>query len=453
MLLRDGREQPLIPRYFDLLVDLIEHRHEAVHRRDIFDRVWSDVVVSDSALSQAVRTLRRTLGDDSREPQFIRTVARHGYQFVFADVQEEEDAGPRPTPVAAGASPAAADLPSDGPPPAVADPFEALLERLCEGSVPIDAEERVDAAERLHALGTAEALSRLGTRPGHARARALLRETRWVVPGAADVPLLGVPGGGAAVFDVVRLRLSRAARSVTARWLSALAGGALAGLAAGVVGGLTLAAAPGSKAPLAVAPVLGAIGLASGALGGAGVGAGLSAAEALARSHRVLALLAGGAIGGGLIGTVTAWLAGWSLTALVGLTVPVGGGIAGLALGAAAGLGYGWATRTMADGLAAPRGATRLRVCAVTALAVACGALAVAAAGRPLVGGTIHAIAQASAGSQVALTPLAHLIGEPDVGRVTGAIISFAEGGVFGLGLACGLTRRPASGRARSPRS
>src|SRR5205085_4113329 len=91
LLLRDGREQPLIPRYFDLLVFLVEHRHEAVHRRDIFDRVWSDVIVSDSALSQAIRTIRRTLGDDSRDPRFIRTVSRHGYRFVFPHVLEEED--------------------------------------------------------------------------------------------------------------------------------------------------------------------------------------------------------------------------------------------------------------------------------------------------------------------------------------------------------------------------
>ena len=55
LLLREGREAPLIPRYFDLLVLLVERRHEAVHRRDIFDRVWTDVIVSDSALSQAIR--------------------------------------------------------------------------------------------------------------------------------------------------------------------------------------------------------------------------------------------------------------------------------------------------------------------------------------------------------------------------------------------------------------
>ena len=93
VLTRNGREQPLIPRYFDLLVFLVERRSEAVHRRDIFDRIWSDVIVSDSALSQAIRTIRRVLGDDSREPRFVRTVSRHGYRFVFADVVEEDDEG------------------------------------------------------------------------------------------------------------------------------------------------------------------------------------------------------------------------------------------------------------------------------------------------------------------------------------------------------------------------
>ncbi|HEY6548962.1 MAG TPA: DNA-binding response regulator, partial [Vicinamibacteria bacterium] len=42
-LLRGPLELRLIPRYFDLLQLLVERRHEAVHRHDIFDRVWSDV--------------------------------------------------------------------------------------------------------------------------------------------------------------------------------------------------------------------------------------------------------------------------------------------------------------------------------------------------------------------------------------------------------------------------
>ena len=78
LLLRDGSEVRLIPRYFDLLRLLIERREAAVHRQEIFDRVWPDVIVSDGALSQGIRTLRRALDDDPREPVFIRTVSRHG---------------------------------------------------------------------------------------------------------------------------------------------------------------------------------------------------------------------------------------------------------------------------------------------------------------------------------------------------------------------------------------
>ena len=38
LLLSGDREIRLIPRYLDLLIFLVEHRHEAVHRRDIFER-------------------------------------------------------------------------------------------------------------------------------------------------------------------------------------------------------------------------------------------------------------------------------------------------------------------------------------------------------------------------------------------------------------------------------
>ena len=93
-LVRDGRELPLIPRCFDLLVLLVERRNEALSRNDILDAVWSDVAVTDGALSQAVRVLRRALGDDPRDPTFIRTVPRHGYRFVCDVVEEPDDAPP-----------------------------------------------------------------------------------------------------------------------------------------------------------------------------------------------------------------------------------------------------------------------------------------------------------------------------------------------------------------------
>ena len=444
LLMRGGVEQPLIPRYFDLLVFLVERRGDAVHRRDIFDAVWTDVVVSDSALSQAIRTIRRVLDDDSREPRFVRTVSRHGYQFVFADVLEEDDGadwqGAAPQP----AMPAAGLLPVEGTQnePAI-DPFAPLLERIARPAVtPADEEDQRDAAERLHALGTADALKRLNTAGNHAFARALLRDTRWDTPQAGPVPILGTPGAAAAAWHLVRLRLRRATGMVAARWASASGGGAVAGAAGGCIGGLLLVAAPGHSSPLAVVPVLATIGTICGGIAGAGIGAGLAVAESVLRSWRTAGTVASGAIGGGLVGLGIQLLGGWTLEILEGVSLPVGGGFEGLVIGGSAALGYALATRSSVGGVPAPRGRARWRVALSTAVTCALGALAVSLAGRPLVGGTLHAIAHSSVDGPGLLGPLGRLIGEPGFGPVTAALIALGEGLTFGLGLALGLTRR-----------
>ena len=441
-LVRGGRELPLIPRYFDLLVFLVERRHDAVHRREIFDRVWSEVVVSDSALSQAVRTLRRTLDDDSREPRFIRTVSRHGYQFVYPDVVvDEDDEG-----VVRAADRTADDARLPVASEAGGDPFEPLLARIARAPASeADEEDAREAAELLHGLGTAEALRRLDTRPGHANARALLRDTRWDVAGAGRVPFLGQPGALAAAAALVRLRLGRAARAAAARWLGASAGAAAAGICAGAFGGVLLVSAPGSGARLEIVGVLAFLGGLSGAIAGAGVGAGLTFGEATARSQRVLVVSACGACGGGAVGYAAQWLGRSALETLAGVDASIGGGIEGVVLGALSGIGYAAATPRTEGGLAAPRGAHRVEAAAITAAASALGGIVLAISGRPLVGGTIHALAQTSGGAHTLLTPLARLVGEPDFGPLTRALIAAGEAGVFGAGLAAGLTRSPRS--------
>jgi len=441
-LLRQGREVPLIPRYFDLLVLLLERRHEAVHRRDIFDRVWSDVVVSDGALSQAIRNLRRALGDDSREPVFIRTVSRHGYRFTYADVVEAPD-GDAPADVA----PAPAPIPVPPPASPLDDPFEAALAKLvAPGPLENDDESdtRREATEALHGLGTAEALGRLGQRAGHVRARALLRDTRWEVPGAGAVPLMGAPGGLRAGLLVAGLRLRRALRVAGLRFSAAAGGGALAGIVAGLLGGLLLYAAPGSSTPFTIVVALALIGAIVGGLGAAGVGAGLAAAEALARSWRGPALIALGALGGGAVGGLAGLVGRWTLEGLFGHVLPpVGGALEGLGLGAAAGLGYALATPRPEGGMAAPRGIDRLRVALVTGLACAFAAVVMTALGADFAGVSLNAVARSFHGSQVQLAPLARLLGEPEIGDLTRGVLAAWEGMFFGAGLAWGLTRRP----------
>ena len=350
-------------------------------------------------------------------------------------VEEDDDGAWRPA--------ASGDPPTPEALAASSDPYEVLLERLTSlATTSAEEDQRREAAELLHALDTSEALRRLGTRPRHAAARAVLRDTRWETPGAGPVPILGEPSPFATASALVALRARRAARIAAARWAGASVGAGVAGAVGGAAGGLLLAMAPASRAPLAVVPVLALIGGVCGAAGGAGVGAGLSVAESTVRSRRTLALLCGGALGGGLIGMAAQWLSRWSLATLVGLQVHVGGGLDGLVIGAAAGFGYAVATGSALGGLAAPRGRRRLLTAGASGLSCGVAALALTLAGRPLVGGTVHAIAEAAQSSQMLLTPLARLIGEPDFGPVSAALIGTGEGALFGAGLALGLTRR-----------
>jgi DNA-binding winged helix-turn-helix (wHTH) protein len=380
LLVRNGQQLPLIPRYLDLLIFLVERRRDAVHRREIFDRVWSDVIVSDSALSQAIRTLRRTLGDDAREHRFIRTVSRHGYQFTFPDVIEEADE-------------------------------DATVPGSLRGS-----EVETDS-------------------PAGARSA-----NRDVSSEARSANQDGSFGTRSAKTEQTRQKVGASLAALWTGATRACAGSALAGSAAGIAGGLALAASPDSTAPLAVVPVLVLVGAGAGAAGGLGVGAGLAVAESSSRLRNAIGITIGAAAGGAAVGLAVQWLTRWSLAAVVGLTLPVGGGIEGLVIGAAAGVGYSIARR--------PGRAARSRVlrAAVVAAFCAAGALALARTGRPLVGGTLHVIARDARGSQISLAPLGRLIGEPGFGPVSQALIAACEGGMFGFGVGMALLRRRSHG-------
>jgi DNA-binding winged helix-turn-helix (wHTH) protein len=432
---KDGRDVPLIPRYFDLLVLLVEQRQRAVHRQEIFDRVWADVVVSDGALTQAIRTIRRVLDDDPRDVRFIRTVSRHGYQFVWSEVTTSEEVAAAPERSTGTREHGVASSP---------DQFEPLLAVLLGEGQPTD-DERHDAAVRLHELGTDEALRRLDGRPGHEEARAILRDARWDAPSAGPVPLVGPEGWLRAAADVVALRARNAARLASRRWASAASASALAGVIAGIVGGVALALVPGSTTGVEVAVVLSLVGAGAGAVGGAGVGAGLAAAETLARSARAAALVIAGAFSGGLTGALAHVLARALLSGLFGRDVAtLAGGTEGLWLGAAVGAGYALATRRLPQGgLAAPRGSARWKAALTTGVVAALAAGALSLAGRHLVGSSLDMMADAFAGSSVGLDPLAQLLGEDSLRPVTRLIVGSFEGLMFGTGLTFGLMRRP----------
>ena len=79
---RDGVSVEPQPKALDLLVYLIEHRDRVVDKDELLAELWSGVVVSESALTQAIRKARSLVGDDGTRQAMIRTVSRRGFRFV-----------------------------------------------------------------------------------------------------------------------------------------------------------------------------------------------------------------------------------------------------------------------------------------------------------------------------------------------------------------------------------
>lgn len=82
LLRRDGTVVDVSSRYFDALVLLVRNAGGLVSKDRFMDDVWRGIPVTDEALTQCIRTLRRELGDDAARPRFIETVPKHGYRFV-----------------------------------------------------------------------------------------------------------------------------------------------------------------------------------------------------------------------------------------------------------------------------------------------------------------------------------------------------------------------------------
>ena len=79
---RDDVPVELNARYLDALVLLVRQQGRLVSKDRFLEEVWRGVPVTDEALTQCIKTLRRQLGDEASSPRFIETVPKHGYRFI-----------------------------------------------------------------------------------------------------------------------------------------------------------------------------------------------------------------------------------------------------------------------------------------------------------------------------------------------------------------------------------
>ncbi len=336
---RDGATVELSGRYLDALILLTDQPGRLVVKDRFMAEVWKGVPVTDEALTQCIRALRRALGDDAVRPRFIETAPRHGYRFIAAvEPVAEAPAGPKTAPPA----------PEPRIEPSVEPRSDALLEPQADWR-------------------------------------------RFRVRAAA-----GMIGGGGA--------------------------GLVGGLIYGLVGA---SGVQGSGMGTSSVLVLTGLTLWVGLVGGAGVGAGIAAAN-LRSARPSLWSIGGGALGGLLVGGLVKLIGMDAFALLLGQSPgAITGAGEGAALGAAIGLGL-W--------LGGLVGTERLRARRGAAIAGLCGGIAgvlIALSGGRLMAGSLHELAARFPASRLQMDAFGALFGEPDFGPVTRIASAGLEGVLF----------------------
>ena len=78
---------PLTPKAVELLLYLVRNAGRILSKEQLLDAIWENSFVEEANLSQTIFVLRKTLGENTKNPRFILTAPNRGYQFI-APVKE-----------------------------------------------------------------------------------------------------------------------------------------------------------------------------------------------------------------------------------------------------------------------------------------------------------------------------------------------------------------------------
>ena len=104
-LTKAGEILPVEPKAFRVLLLLLRNPQKLIAKEELLNAVWGDAAVTENSLTRSIALLRKMLGDDTRSPRYIETVATVGYRFVCkVEVSEEGILDPTDQPSANGSS-------------------------------------------------------------------------------------------------------------------------------------------------------------------------------------------------------------------------------------------------------------------------------------------------------------------------------------------------------------
>jgi len=73
-----------------LLHYLLEHRDRIISKEELLDKLWQHGDYRENSLIQSIRELRVVLGDNAKQPTFIKTYPQRGYQWI-CDLENDAD--------------------------------------------------------------------------------------------------------------------------------------------------------------------------------------------------------------------------------------------------------------------------------------------------------------------------------------------------------------------------
>lgn len=85
-LYQNGQQLKLSDKDFDVLVFLVSNHLVTVSVDQIIEAVWAGTNVENNSVEKAIVNIRNVLGDDARNPRYIKTVRSKGYLFI-ADIE------------------------------------------------------------------------------------------------------------------------------------------------------------------------------------------------------------------------------------------------------------------------------------------------------------------------------------------------------------------------------
>ncbi len=94
---RDGERLNVAGLSFQLLRYLLAQGDRVVGFDELIEQVWAPAIVNEETVTQRVKLLRQALGDDGRQPRYLRSVRGQGYQLCVPPepVAVEEPVAPQ----------------------------------------------------------------------------------------------------------------------------------------------------------------------------------------------------------------------------------------------------------------------------------------------------------------------------------------------------------------------